>query len=79
MKYQTKTKYVEALQWTGTNLQEIKDFMSYQYTEINQEIFYPSIVGRLKKLEVGDFIIKSCPYFIGYDEPTFLKRYELSK
>lgn len=79
MKYQTKVQYIEAEQWTGENTDQIKILMDYNYKEINGEIFYPSILGKLKKLEIGDYLIKRGNHFISQEEDDFLRQYELTK
>ena len=79
MKYQTKIKYIEAEQWTGENTDQIKTLMGSNYKEIKGELYYPSILGKLMKLEIGDFLIKKGNHFMSKEKTDFLKQYEKIK
>ena len=76
MRYQTKIQYIEAEEWTGSNLEEMKALMGSNYKEINGELYYPSILGKLMKLEIDDFLIKKGNHFMSKEKTDFLKQYE---
>lgn len=82
-KYRTKPCEIEAIQWDGTNLDELKEFVgeSLEYDIID------TVVAniRIKTLEgvmhasVGDYIIKGLRgEFYPCKPDVFVKKYELA-
>lgn len=62
MKYRKKPVIIEAIQWTGINLEEIKWFMkeAFKGSSISEETFeftIQTLEGDMKA-SLGDFIIK---------------------
>ena len=62
MKYRKKPVIIEAIQWTGINLEEIKWFMKEAFkgasiSEENFEFTIPTLEGDMKA-SLGDYIIK---------------------
>lgn len=67
-KYRNKIVEVDAIQWTGENIQEIKDFTNgkakiYEYVQYNEHGTNPNLLqvstiegGEIAK--IGDYIIK---------------------
>lgn len=62
MKYQRKPEYVEAIQWTGRNYDEIKSFAENNIGRYNGCLFLHTsgIAGRLESNVVNetDYIVK---------------------
>jgi hypothetical protein len=64
----TKSEAVQAIQWTGENREELKDFMGDA----------SFVDGRVAILEIGDFIVRNENGDMTYiSEEEFLDRYEL--
>ena len=81
MKYRRKPEYVEAIQWTGTNYNEIKEFAGDQVGNFNGCIFIHSsgIGGRIESMVVNetDYIVKgSNGTFRSMDKQAFTTLYE---
>ena len=92
MKYRKKPADVEAIQWTGHNLEEIKDFVGEQLEyEINDSAWQvgkgvPYVTMRIKALEgvmdasKGDYIIKGVNgEFYPCKPDIFEKTYEVAE
>lgn len=89
-KYRKKPVVVEAVRWTGSNLEEIRNFVGSDLIEDYMELF--SVNGMLKKMLVdiaidtlegnnevdyGDYIIKGVKgEFYPCKPDIFLKTYE---
>lgn len=89
-KYRKKPVVVEAVRWTGSNLEEIRNFVGSDLIEDYMELF--SVNGTLKKMLVdiaidtlegnnevdyGDYIIKGVKgEFYPCKPDIFLKTYE---
>ena len=89
MKYRKKPVVIEALQWTGTNLEEIKSFVGEQLEyDINDTAWEvgkaaPYVLMKIHTLEgdmeasVGDYIIKGVNNeFYPCKPDVFAKTYE---
>ena len=83
--YKRKTSIVEAVQWNGYNLQEVKDFTGsnadVEYGENNDNDVVADIIihtnGCDVRLKKGDYIIKNVHGEFHYCEPTlFEETYE---
>ena len=48
---------IVAIQWTGNNWTDVRDFISGHYTGINRKIFIHTLEGDMEA-SAGDFIIK---------------------
>ena len=62
MKYRKKPVIIEAIQWNGLNLEEIKWFMKEQFKDVSvSEISFglqiPTLEGTMT-VSLGDFIIR---------------------
>lgn len=62
MKYRKKPVIIEAIQWNGINLEEIKWFMKEQFKDVSvSEISFglqiPTLEGTMT-VSLGDFIIR---------------------
>ena len=90
MKYKTKPVEIEAIQWTGLNLEEIKTFVGdsliYNIIDTAWEVGKgrPNVLMKIKTLEgdmhvsEGDYIIKGLKgKFYPCKPDIFEKKYEL--
>ena len=59
MKYRKKPVEIEAIQWNGENVQEVKDFLKNKYILIrkNKNLIIATLEGNMLA-KSGDFIIK---------------------
>jgi len=58
-KYITKPVEIEAIEWTGENLDEIKEFMDWlRGLDFNYLAKKPSMNCDIQNVKIGDFIIK---------------------
>jgi hypothetical protein len=58
VRYRKKPVVIEAMQWTGSNWDEIGDFMEHSCTmTVNDAFVIPTLEGELYA-SVGDWIIK---------------------
>ena len=55
-KFRKKPVMIEAIQWTGNNLEEIKDFMGY-YEYAKKNLIIPTLEGKMIA-QVNDWIIR---------------------
>lgn len=69
MKYRSK-EIVEAIQWTGDNLDEISKFLGNNSTFCTLVCFFPNA------LDIGGYIVREGNRFKEYSEKEFLKQYE---
>lgn len=89
-KYRTKPCEIEAIQWTGLNLEEIKEFVgesliySIHDTAYEAGVYPPQVFIEIKTLEgimnasKGDYIIKGLRgEFYPCKPDVFEKKYEL--
>lgn len=58
-KYRKKPVIIEALQWTGENIEEMDNFINckYGYTPYDNAIYVPTLEGEMKA-DINDYIIK---------------------
>lgn len=74
-KYQRKPEYIEAIQWTGNNWAEIKDFAQDSIGSFNGCLFLHTsgIEGRIESMVVNetDYIIKGKNGFRSMDKRAF--------
>ena len=56
-KYSKKPVIIEAIRWTGTNLDEISDFINHKPEQINGMLLIPSLEGTMQA-SIGDYIIR---------------------
>ncbi len=86
MYYTKKPLTIEAIQWTGNNLQEIDDFISlsatkYGFTPNDESMFIETIEGKMTA-QKGDYIIQGVKgefypckpdiFEVTYDEVSYL-------
>lgn len=60
MKYRKKPAIIDAIKWTGSNADEIVEFMKSSYSSIfddNQNLTIHTLEGDMKA-NIGDFIIR---------------------
>lgn len=57
MRYRKKPVEIEAVQWTGENLEEIKKFAGNSLTYIEQHVIIETLEG-CRMVNKGDYIIK---------------------
>lgn len=60
MRYKKKPVIIDAVQWTGNNIEELKEFMntaSHEYDSINNSLNIKTLEGTMHA-EVDDYIIK---------------------
>ena len=57
MRYRKKPVEIEAVQWTGENLEEIKKFAGNSLTYIEQHVIIETLEG-CRRVNKGDYIIK---------------------
>lgn len=60
MKYRKKPAVIDAIEWTGSNADEVVEFMKSSYSSIfddNQNLTIHTLEGDMKA-NVGDFIIR---------------------
>lgn len=60
MKYRKKPAVIDAIEWTGSNVDEVVEFMKSSYSSIfdsNQNLTIYTLEGDMKA-NVGDFIIR---------------------
>ena len=59
MKYKSKPKVIEAVQWTGNNLEEMRAFVpeEFRHNKIHEPMGIVTLEGVMTVSE-GDFIIK---------------------
>lgn len=80
MKYRRKPEYIEAIQWTGRNYPELKDFAKNSINNYNGCIFIHAsgIAGRIESMVVNetDYIIKGRNGFYSLDKKAFETLYE---
>ena len=60
--YKKKPVVIEAIQWTGDNLEEVKDFLeitheNYKPLQPKNSLFIKTLEGKMEA-SIGDFIIK---------------------
>lgn len=83
MKYITKPCEIEAIQWTGSNLGEIREFVgdSLEYeiaADTNSVIVYIKTLEGYMRADIGDYIIKGLiGEFYPCKEEVFNQKYEL--
>lgn len=79
--YQKLPKTVEAIQWTGKNLDEIKKFCPscFKFMGTPPTLIVPTLEGNMKAI-AGDYIIKGIKgEFYPCKEKIFLETYKLIK
>lgn len=60
MKYRKKPAVIDAIEWTGSNADEVVEFMKSSYSSIfddNQNLTIHTLEGDMKA-NIGDFIIR---------------------
>jgi len=79
-KYRKKPEFIEAIQWTGNNLSEIKDFAEGNVNYYNGCVFLHTsgIEGRIESMVVNetDYILKGANGFYSLDNQAFNALYE---
>lgn len=79
MKYTKKPITIEAIQWTGQNLDEVKEFTGHWSMYSQGELFITTHEGCMKAT-VGDFIIKGIKgEFYPCKPDIFEQSYDLEK
>ena len=79
MKYRKKPIIIEAIQWTGRNIEEMFNFAhdKISYSEKYETFFIDTLEGSMKA-NIGDFIIKGINNeFYPCKPDIFNKTYEL--
>ena len=82
MKYRTKPCEIEAIQWTGDNLSEIREFVgeSLEYevsANTNDVIVYIKTLEGYMRASIGRYVIKgTIGEFYPCKEEVFLQKYE---
>lgn len=77
MKYRKKPVVIEALKWTGKNLDEIKEFTNYKGYKFNGQLMIDTLEGK-HIATVGDMIIKGVHgEFYPCKPDIFEKTYEM--
>ena len=56
-KYKSKPKQIEAIQWTGENLKEVKEFCKIAFIGLEDDLTIPTLEGHVCGAE-GCFVIK---------------------
>ena len=77
-KYKEKSKIIEAVQFTGDNFQELKNFCPYlQYEYINEKLFV-SVYSKIdiKTLNIDDYIFTEKDRFYKTSKEKFESRFE---
>ena len=75
MRYRKKPVIIEAVQWTGENLMEIREF-AHPKVRFQNSLFVDTLEGRMKA-DVGDYIIKGVAgEFYPCKPDIFLATYE---
>ena len=78
MKYRTKPCEIEAIQWTGENIMQIREF-AHPNVRYQKYLFIDTLEGRMRA-DVGDYIIKGLRgEFYPCKPDVFEKKYELIK
>jgi len=79
--YKKKPCYTEAVQWNGSNLEEIVKFAGSNNLEISGDNECPDIKVRtlqgLAICELGDYILKGIKDFYPCDSEVFESTYEI--
>lgn len=76
-KYKTKPCEIEAIQWNGNNLEEIKRFTHYNIDWDYYNLYVDTLEGRMTASE-GDYIIKGLRgEFYPCKPDVFEKKYEV--
>jgi hypothetical protein len=77
MRYQRKPEVVEAMQWTGSNLKKIREWLGVSVDKIEKRYSWLNIYrnGRIYVVGKGNYIIFSDTIYI-VSEAMFLKQYE---
>jgi hypothetical protein len=76
MKYRKLPVEIEAVQWTGKNVEEIESFVKDKHTLVEDYLFIHTLEGSMKA-KVGDYIIKGIKgEFYPCDEQIFKSTYE---
>lgn len=57
MRYRTKPCEIEAIEWTGRNQDELKNFGGESLEFASEGLYIQTLEGRMKA-SIGDFIIK---------------------
>lgn len=79
MKYKTKPCEIEAIQWTGNNLDEIIDFVKDDSWFWLKDLYIHTLEGDMKA-NVGDYIIKGLRgEYYPCKPDVFVKKYEVIK
>lgn len=77
-RYRTKPCEIEAVQWTGENILEIREF-AHPNVRFQKHLFINTLEGRMKA-NIGDYIIKGLRgEFYPCKPDVFEKKYELIK
>ena len=78
MKYRTKPCEIEAIQWTGENIMQIREF-AHPNVRYQKYLFIDTLEGRMRA-DVGDYILKGLRgEFYPCKPDVFEKKYELIK
>ena len=80
MKYRKKPVEIEAIQWTGNNLEEVEAFVvnaeGRQFDTVGESLFIHTLEGSMRA-KPGDYIIKGVKdEFYPCDESIFRITYE---
>ena len=79
MKYKTKPCKIEAIEWTGTNVNEIREFTKDNCFIVNEQLRITTLEG-IMGATVGDYIIKGLKgEYYPCKADVFHKKYELIK
>lgn len=77
-KYRAKPVEIEAVEWTGDNLEEVTHFVGSNYY-FNGVLFIESLEGDMQA-SIGDYIIKGLRgEFYPCKPDVFHKKYEVAK
>ncbi len=75
--YQLKRPVVEAVQWTGDNVQEVKDFCQPRVLSIIAAELYIKVKNQKLYVAPGDYIVRQMDgSFYPLDEHVFNNTYE---